>query len=464
MKNPTFALIIIILVVTAEGVYLYNINQGYWWDEAVYLGLARNIYQGNGYWINEPGTESFRAPLFPHLIAGAWAFTGVSEGIAKAIPVLFGLLSVIMSYFVARKVLSKEAGIITAALMATSSLFLFFEARALAETLFIFLALCFIYVHYSAITGGKAQYYVLSGIIMSLAFLARYPGLILWVVYLVSPLALKKSKVSMKGFAIGLALAVALLVPWIMIAQQYYGSPVGALAYQAGTVGGQYYPGGWDFYFANWLEAFGVAGLFAVPGIAYALKRKKRGDAYLLLMFLISLLFFILLPRKEVRYLLNYFPVYLMVVSIGVACMVNSVKCKRAALVLVSLLLAAGLFAGLANVNNNAEAGSALKEAGLWLKGNAPPGEAIMSQNYPVLYYTSGRTVFPLPVDAEALHKEAAENNIRYIAIDTSEPTFPDYVFGGGGEPSKIFGESSLVKTFEEYGKTAVWIYKTGAK
>ncbi|MBI4176505.1 MAG: glycosyltransferase family 39 protein [Candidatus Aenigmarchaeota archaeon] len=463
MKNHGFALLLVVLVAIAEGVYLYNLNAGYWWDEAVYLGLARGIYQGGGYYIMEPPVESFRPPLFPHVIAGVWLLAGMSEEAAKALPIIFGVLSVVLAYFVAKELFSEEAGLISAALLATSSILLLHEARVLTETLFIFLLLCFVYTYHRAMKTGNASLFILSGIIMGLAFLARYTAVLLWVAYLAYPLLIKRKGFNVKGFISGLAVSALMLLPWLLIAQAYYGSPVELLSVQAGTVDGRYYQGEWHFYFLNWMDIFGMAGVFALPGLAVLLSKRRGENVWIALLFLLSLLFFILLPRKETRYLLNFYPVFLLVMSLGISYMIRSSVHRKIAAGFVMLLLASGLFAGIAQADAASQADTALKSAGLWLRDSAPEGSAIMSQNYPVLHYMTGRKVVAFPENEEGFHDEIGSHTVSYIVIETAEPTYPNYVFDSDStekKPAGVFDGFGLAGTFSDKGNT-VWIYKT---
>ena len=80
--------LILLLINIGFMVYFYNVNQGYWWDEAVYLGLAQNLNEGRGYWINVEGQEAFRPPLLPYLTAGLFSM-GFTEPLVKALPPLF---------------------------------------------------------------------------------------------------------------------------------------------------------------------------------------------------------------------------------------------------------------------------------------------------------------------------------------------------------------------------------------
>ena len=107
MKSPRrleIVTVALVLLISAFPLAVYyETNQGLWWDEAVYLGLAQNMIAGEGYFLNAPGTESFRPPLFPGLIAFSWLFTGPVEAAARLIPFIAAITAVLMTYVLGRE-------------------------------------------------------------------------------------------------------------------------------------------------------------------------------------------------------------------------------------------------------------------------------------------------------------------------------------------------------------------------
>src|SRR3989344_7601692 len=109
----------------------YGINQGYFWDESVYLGLAKNIQQGN-YFINL-NQESYRPLLFPLILA---TFSFLGEFI-KIIPMLFTVTTVVITYYFIKKIYDEKIALIVASFIGTSPWIVYYSQRMLAETLFM---------------------------------------------------------------------------------------------------------------------------------------------------------------------------------------------------------------------------------------------------------------------------------------------------------------------------------------
>jgi len=52
MNRSAAMLIAIVLLAIVPRLLTAGAFQGLWWDEGVYLGLAKNVFEGNGYFIN----------------------------------------------------------------------------------------------------------------------------------------------------------------------------------------------------------------------------------------------------------------------------------------------------------------------------------------------------------------------------------------------------------------------------
>jgi len=256
------------------------------------------------------------------------------------------------------------------------------------------------------------------------------------------------------------------LLPWMHISQVYYGSPLGALGPQSKAVSGEYYGGPWYFYFQHWIEIFGIAGLFIIPGVLFALCRKKDSDILLLLILAITLGFFMFVTRKELRYLIHFFSFYYLAAGLGIYKMRTLTKkrmlsCIMSAIAIV--LIFVNLYSGVQAVNRGLYSASALREAGLWLRNSMPRGTSIMSNNVPPLYYYTGRPVYYFPEDRSRLTPNITAHKVSHIVLEYWEPTYPEYVWtslNGERKPSNIFEGFTLERTFDEYGRTVVWVYR----
>jgi len=483
MVQKTFSVIsalVIFLILAGAGTMItfYGNNQGYWWDEAVYLGLATSLYEGQGYYINFE-QESFRPPLFAAMISSVWNITGVSEAAVYTMPIIFAIASIILLYYFIRKLYSKEIAIWSSVLLATSHFFIFYSEKLLTETLFIFFVISGLYMYYLGMETRRKWLLPVAGAIMALSFLTRYLGFLLMVVYVIYPLIRQRfwktgrnpkkilKTVFLKGawFWIGILAFLLILMPWFAFNQSVFGSPVGGMFVGMGTVTSNWFLGEWYFYFAHWFEMFGLVGIFLFPGLASMFTRLKKEDRMLLLLFFVSILFFMFLPRKELRYLMHYLPIYLTVFAVGIVRFRYWMGTRRLVYGAAVLMCFINLFAGIQMIQLDTYAGSSLKQAGLYLSDKVPEDATVMSNNIPQLYYTVGRDIAYFPGLEEDLLPFIQEYNSAYVVIEAGEPSYPEWVWTTADwvkSPSAVFDQPAftLERTFEERNQTYVWVYK----
>ena len=133
-----------------------------WWDEAIYVGMAKNLFSNGilGYW------ENFRPPVLPITLGVGW-FVGIPVLLwANIIQLTVSLGAIFMVYVLGEKIY-KHSGIVAAAILMAMPVFLDFGDKILTSipaTLFALIAIWMVY---------KKKWY-LAGLFLSLALLTRY--------------------------------------------------------------------------------------------------------------------------------------------------------------------------------------------------------------------------------------------------------------------------------------------------
>lgn len=469
MKLNRSLIMLLVVVLLAAGPRLLTAGafQGLWWDEGVYLGLARNVFEGNGYYINFQ-QEGFRPPAFPYLIAGVWGLTGITEAAIKWLPVLFGIASVVLLFFFVRRMYGEMTGFVAALALGTAHQFLFFGAKLLTETMFVALGIAFLWAYWEAAAGKRKYLFIVSGVVLALSFLTRYLGFLFGIVYLLYPLAAgKRENYKSVLYWGGIVVALLLLIPWMQFGVEQFGSPIGAMSIGAETVTGGYYLGDWYFYLVHGNEVFGLLGLFLIPGLVYLLVKRDEKNWLWLLLFILSAVMFVLLPRKEARYLLHFFQMYTVVMALGVVGFSRWMHSRKVIPAVAVVFMVINLAAGLQAVGWDAQGGLAQVEAGKYLALVVPQGRTILSQSIPVLHYYSGRNIVYFPAEQERFREFLEERNVSYIVLEEREPSFPEWVFvtdpqgkNGARMPSSFWDEFELERTFSENNQTIVWVYR----
>src|SRR3989338_5198223 len=104
---------LILVLLSLPILVFYGINQAYFWDEAVFLNLAKNIHEGN-YYINLQ-QESYRPPLFPFILS---IFYFLAEFL-KLIPIVFTILTIIITYYFIKRMYDGKIALISSSFIAT---------------------------------------------------------------------------------------------------------------------------------------------------------------------------------------------------------------------------------------------------------------------------------------------------------------------------------------------------------
>lgn len=161
-------LLIIALFVTAKIFFLLRYHLPIW-DEAVYLGMGKYIYSlgGSGLW------EILRPPGLPFITGMVWKLQLQQILLSEIVTVAFGIGSIALCYLIGKRLFSRKAAILAAALLAASPLFYLYSSYILTEVPSAFFVLAAIYFFIS-------KRYYLCGSSAALAMLFKFPnGLVL---------------------------------------------------------------------------------------------------------------------------------------------------------------------------------------------------------------------------------------------------------------------------------------------
>jgi 4-amino-4-deoxy-L-arabinose transferase-like glycosyltransferase len=431
MKNSKVFVFLISFLVFSLTYYFSLSSKTYWWDEAVYLGIARNLATKLYFGINFPFPErlfdfyqyrlvideSFRQPLFPFLLSFFYWF---GESIERFLPSFFASLTILATYILAKKVKNEVVGIIACLFLASSYYFLFFSSKVLTESLAAFL---FTISFYFLLLFEKNKKFIIPfSITFSLSVLTRYPNAILVFPFLF----LVFIKRDMKSFILFLLIGLVVTLPWIVFNCIRYGSLVGALIVSLSQVvpifsdsGNKYFYYPPYHYLVNSLEIFGLPIFFS---LFFFLNWKKENKLLFFTLILVFLVFS-LLPRKEFRYLVPFFPLFYISASIGVF---NSIKERRVMYLVVAILFVIGMSISV-NFLNYKEDDSLVKAAN-FIKEKVSEGDFIIGENYPVLNYITKAYVLPFTGSFASLEKILTIFNISYVVVD-KEITLPSYAF-----------------------------------
>jgi 4-amino-4-deoxy-L-arabinose transferase-like glycosyltransferase len=466
-------LVFILILASLFRFVLIPLNEGLWWDEAVYLGLGKSITQGFYSLDQSYPLETFRPPLFPLLIS----IVSGSVLFARIFVALISLASIISVYFLAKELYGKEMAMWSSLFLSANYFFIFFSTKVLSEMLFISLFSLSILFFIKHTNKTKSRFMFLAGILAGLAFLTRYLGYVLILGYLLAFIywiIKTKSRKKTHDFLIFFCALLIVLIPWFLISHSYYENPIGALItnYNVYTVAGN--P---DIVSSGFFDVpyfWGYAGIFLILGLLFIFKDKNKTGAserFLLLIFSLSLIIFLLLPFKEPRYLLSFISIYSVLMGLGVTRTINLNIAKAIKIFIVAvvfIITITSIYSGFQRTWEDNHAAESLYQASLELKDLSNTDESILSQSYPYVYYLTQRTAIPFCEnyiinneyencqwelinkiwEPETIPKLLEKYNIRYILVYKFEPTNPDYILNYlNSNP-----DFRKIKTFKQWG------------
>jgi tetratricopeptide (TPR) repeat protein len=170
---------------------------------------AQSIAQGN--WIGDQ--VFFRAPFYPYFLGAIYKLFGHNYFIPRLIQHLLGSFSVVLIYFLAKKLFNKKVAYLSAIFASIYWIFFYFEGELLLDSLLIpFGILLVLFLLYSADSSRKSGFF-LAGLVAGLFAITRpnilifIPIVLLWI-FLFLKFDLKKKFIFTLFFLVGLFLLI----------------------------------------------------------------------------------------------------------------------------------------------------------------------------------------------------------------------------------------------------------------
>jgi len=324
-ENKKYAMIFyaaLILFIALQILTIYH-NNPLWWDEAVYIGMGKYIFSGGsiGFW------EEIRPPLVPVFSGVLWKLGFDPLPAGRAMAMLFSAGTIVLTYLIGKRAFGEKVGIAAAVMLAFTKIFFYFSTLLLSDIISLFFAMAAIYA-YISIKSEKAMF--ITGILATMAFLARFPMAAVAAAIAVSILASEKAgrKAAFNlesafnklcDFISGFLLFV---IPYLIANEYLYGSfakPFLSANKNITKIYSWLYDLGYGFYFNElWVQSTFLA--FAAAGAIYFMTKKIWQDKEKLPVFaaaLFLMLYFTLLNHKEARYMLAFLPYLFIIAAYG---------------------------------------------------------------------------------------------------------------------------------------------------
>jgi uncharacterized membrane protein len=161
--------LILLIVLVGLALRLYDIGgESIWFDEAVSIDVSRLGFIEQIKWVDDQSKEG--NPPFYYMLLHLWIpVFGDSEFVSRFPSLVFGVLSIVLTYSIGRLLFGKRAGLFAALIIAVSFFHVRYSQEARGYTLMVFLALVSCYALLRLISGWKLRWagiYVLSSALL----------------------------------------------------------------------------------------------------------------------------------------------------------------------------------------------------------------------------------------------------------------------------------------------------------
>jgi hypothetical protein len=296
------------------------VNQPFNWDEATHLNRALELNNGL---FHDFVRDSFYPPLFSCFTALSFNLFEASLFSARLVSAAFTVFTLFIIYELTKSMYSEKTALLSSVLLAVMPGYFWLARLALIEVTLVFFFTLSLFFFYRWLTLRKNYLAVLSGLALGFGFLAKYQIIAAVVCMAVSMLLLGKDRYKwlFSRFSLLIAAALAVIIPWLIIAYNVLSSYVlsqWVYALQMGNPGRSLYSTRFPipiFYFVELVWPYPdvhpislILYIVGLLGLGYLVLRKKKEDKFVFAWFITVFVFFTVISNREWRYVLTLFP------------------------------------------------------------------------------------------------------------------------------------------------------------
>jgi len=334
-----YALFLIFVIGGVQGLSNMSIQ----WDEVTHLNGGALLLRGNTQtYFN---LSAFYPPMYDLVTMIFFGIAGISVFTGRFVSVVFSLLSIYAVFEFTRRIYSVKNAFAASVLLAVMPGYIWLSRVAMIETMLLFFFTVSALFFFLWIREDKTKFLLLSGLALGLGVLTKYQTIVLAVAMLTSLVVLARGylRKKLRKFLLLIVIALAVIVPWVLVSYQLYASKMleqWLYALNVGNPDKALYSTGLGR-FPEWYDAsptwFRVPVFYllemAMPyfrsypnpspihpisiilysmglaGLALLAWRRKPADKHLLIWFFVVYVFFTIIPNREWRYMISVFPV-----------------------------------------------------------------------------------------------------------------------------------------------------------
>ncbi len=347
IKKHTDATVILAILVFSVAFFVFLGNGSLWLaDEQTYSQWAFHMNKSGDYltpWTS--GSTNFwiaKPPLYMWLMALSYQLFGFSNFSTRLISPIFGLLAMIMVYYLGKMLYNQKTGFAAAMILGTFVTFFIFASHAMTDIMFVFFITAGIYFILTSESGKRANWYAaLAGAFFGLALMTKQiQAFLLPMIVIIYFLITKKSPrfLFTKRFALFIGVALLIFMPWVIYMLLQFG-PIFSEWYfmYSGVVRAtnpiEGHDGGVLYYLTYLVTRENPVWIAALPfGIGlstYAAFKRSKPDTLLVVWLIVVLGLFTFAQTKLYWYILPAFPAFALLIGHLFAWLHEKVQQKR---------------------------------------------------------------------------------------------------------------------------------------
>jgi outer membrane protein assembly factor BamB len=322
--------VFILVIIAFSIIFWVNLGNGHLWaaDEQTYSQWAFHMVKYGDY-INPWafGESSFwvaKPPLYMWLMSFAYQVFGVNNFSSRLWSPIFGALSLILVFYLGKKLYNSYVGFVSAVVLGTFTTFYAFATHAMTDIVFVFFATASLYFLFlSGKTEKTNRYLVLSGLFFGLALMTKQIEALIIPLIAITYLVVTRKSVRFlvtKQFARFWAIGSIVLAPWLIYMILSFGQGFWQSYFIYSVVTRTISPiegnsGGYLFYISYLVNNENLLWVILLPfaaglcAVNAAIKRSKE-DTLVFVWMSIVILVFTFAQTKLYWYVLPAFPAF----------------------------------------------------------------------------------------------------------------------------------------------------------
>jgi outer membrane protein assembly factor BamB len=324
----------VLAILAFSTIFFINLGSGHLWaaDEQTYSQWAFHMVKSGDYltpWAFGGIFWAGKPPLNMWLMSLAYQVFGVNNFSSRFWSAVFGALSLVLVYYLGKKLYNSYVGLLSALVLGTFTTFFAFARLAMTDVPLVFFILASIYFFVlSEKTENTNRYAALSGLFFGLALMTKQIAALLIPLIIFSYLIATKRSIRFlftKRFTLFLVIGLLVFSPWLIYMNIRFGSQFWQWYFAYGIVTRTASPveghvGGYLYYFSYLANNENLLWVILLPFAAglctfNSVIKRLKADTLILLWMAIVLLVFTFAQTKLYWYILPAFPAFAIAIS-----------------------------------------------------------------------------------------------------------------------------------------------------